>query len=282
MASPENIMPSETSTRRRRPKGNNGADHSDEQYLSRSITRALDVLDCFPGAYSSYSLTELAQQMSMPESSLFRILVTLESRGYLAQGQDGTYTLAPKVLHGRLWERAQHVRKILQPAMLQLARRFNETTSLAFLFEDRISVLESLESLHDIRVSNKVGRLLPPYASSMGKSITAFQDRKTTEQILMAYGVFPRTSRTVTDHTKIYADFEQIRRTGYGCDRGEATEGGICIGAPVFTDADRVEAAVSVSVPLIRMDEAREREIIAELIRATTEMSATLQNSNSL
>ena len=273
-------MPAEAPIRRRRPKSI-PTEHADEQYLSRSITRALDVLECFPSASSAFSLMELAQRIAMPESSLFRVLVTLESRGYLAQKEDGTYALAPKVLHGKLWERAQWVREMLRPALQQLARRFNETTSLAFLFDDRISVFDSIESLHDIRAINKVGRLLPPYASSMGKAITAFQDRGLTERLLGTYGVFQRTVHTVTDHNKIYADFEQIRRTGYACDRGEATEGGICIGAPIFVEKDRVEAAVSISVPLNRIDEAREREIIAELIRATAEMSVLLQQNSS-
>jgi DNA-binding IclR family transcriptional regulator len=277
-------MPTQSPLRRRRPKlaTPDSGDRADEQYLSRSIGRALDVLECFPGGSSAFSLTELAQIISMPESSLFRILVTLESRGYLTQEKDGTYSLAKKVLNGRLWERAQTMRELLKPEMLRLARRFNETTSLAFLFEDRISVLESIESLHDIRAINKVGRLLPPYASSMGKAITAFQDPGLTERILGSYGIFQRTVHTVTDHNKIYSDFESIRRAGYACDRGEATEGGICIGAPIFLDKDRVEAAVSISVPLIRIDEAREREIIAELIRATAEMSTTLQKKISL
>lgn len=270
-----------TTARRRRPKAKNAesSQSSSDQYLSRAVGRALNVLECFPDAFSSYSLKEISQRTDMPESSLFRLLVTLESRGYLQQNTDGSYRLAPRVLHGQLRQRANVIRDLVHPHLVELARQFNETTSLSFLFEDHIAVLDSIESFHDIRAINKVGRILPPYASSMGKAITAFQERPVIDRLVEVYGLFRRTEKTITDHGSIFTEFEQVRQTGYAFDRGEATEGGICIGAPIYSRGSRVEAAVSISVPLIRMDEARQRKIIAELLGATKKMSAALQEN---
>lgn len=274
-------MPTKTA-RRRRPKAKStdeSSKSSSDQYLSRAVGRALNVLECFPDAFSVYSLKEISQRTEMPESSLFRLLVTLESRGYLQQNPDGSYRLAPKVLHGQLRQRANVIRDLVHPHIVELARQFNETTSLAFLFEDHIAVLDSIESFHDIRAINKVGRILPPYASSMGKAITAFQERSVIDRLVEVYGLFRRTEKTITDHSSIFTEFDQVRQTGYAYDRGEATEGGICIGAPVFSNGSRVEAAVSISVPLIRMDEARQRKVIAELLGATKKMSLALQEN---
>ncbi len=271
-----------TTARRRRPKAKDAESpqSSSDQYLSRAVGRALSVLECFPDAFSAYSLKELSQRTNMPESSLFRLLVTLESRGYLQQNTDGSYKLAPRVLHGQLRQRANSIRDLVHSHLVELARQFNETTSLAFLFEDHIAVLDSIESFHDIRAINKVGRILPPYASSMGKAITAFQDRAIIDRLVEVYGLFRRTEKTMTDHGSIFAEFEQVRQTGYAFDRGEATEGGVCIGAPIFSRDSRVEAAVSISVPLIRIDEARQRKIIAELLGATRKMSVALQENS--
>jgi len=274
-------MPPST-TRRRRPKAKNTDEpekSSSDQYLSRAVGRALNVLECFPDAFSAYSLKEISQRTDMPESSLFRLLVTLESRGYLEQNADGSYKLAQRVLHGQLRQRANAIRDLVHPHLVELARQFNETTSLSFLFEDHIAVLDSIESFHDIRAINKVGRILPPYASSMGKAITAFQDRAVIDRLVEVYGLFRRTEKTITDHGSIFTEFEQVRQTGYAFDRGEATEGGICIGAPIFSHGSRVEAAVSISVPLIRMDETRQRKLIAELLGATKKMALALKES---
>jgi len=270
------------SVRRRRPKSS--GDHREgkeqggaDQYVSKAVTRAIDVLDCFEDGSTVLSLKEISSRTDMPESSLFRVLVTLESRGYLRQNEDGSYRLAPKVLHGKLRERADKIRVLIHPRLQSLARQFDETTSVAFLFEDHVTVLDSIESFHDIRAINKVGRVLPPYASSMGKAITAFQDRQVADRILEVYGLIKRTEHTVTDRYAIYAEFDRIRQVGYAYDRGEAMEGGVCMGAPIVSPNGKVEASISVSVPLIRINEQREQEIIAGMLAATRDMADTLK-----
>ncbi len=269
--------------RRRRPKSNgnrddDGKEQSSDQYISKAVSRAIDVLDCFADGNTALSLKEISNQTKMPETSLFRVLVTLSSRGYLCQDADGPYRLAPKMLHGKLRERAHVVREAIHPRLQALSRQFDETASLAFLFEDHIAVLASIESFHDIRAINKIGRVLPPYASSMGKAITAFQERSMANRILEVYGLVKRTPRTVTDRDAIYAEFESIRQLGYSCDRGEAMEGGVCIGAPIMSPNGRVELAASLSVPLIRMDETREQSVIAGILAATRDMAEILKN----
>ena len=272
------------SVRRRRPKSNSDnvnrkEEGASDQYVSKAVSRAIDVLDCFEDSNTVLSLKEISGRTEMPESSLFRVLVTLESRGYLRQNSDGSYGLAPKVLHGKLRERADRIRELIRPRLQALARQFDETASVAFLFEDHIAVLDSIESFHDIRAINKIGRVLPPYASSMGKAITAFQERRVADRILEVYGLIKRTDRTVIDRDAIYADFERIRQLGYSCDRGEAMEGGVCIGAPVTSPAGNVEASVSISVPMIRMDAEREKKIIAGLLAATIDMADVLKKA---
>ena len=56
-----------------------------ERYYSRAIGRALDVLECFSDDQTALNLKEIGQLTHLPESSLFRVLVTLEGRGYLRQ-----------------------------------------------------------------------------------------------------------------------------------------------------------------------------------------------------
>src|SRR5262245_9861710 len=68
-----------------------------ERYLSKAIGRALDVLDLFPDEQCRLNLKEISSCTSLPESSLFRILLTLENRGYLLMDSVGCYRLAPRV-----------------------------------------------------------------------------------------------------------------------------------------------------------------------------------------
>lgn len=248
---------------------------SDEQYYMRSIGRALEVLNCFDGQIP-LSLKDLGLRTQLPESTLFRMLLTLEKHEYLHQHRDGTYQLAPKLIFGWLAQAANKVRDIARPELEKLANTFNETVSLGYLYDDRIHVLDCVETFHEIRMTNKIGRVLPPHCSAMGKAITAHQARAVADRILEVYGLNPRTAHTITDRQELFHDFEEVRKTGIGCDRQESILGGICFGAALRSEGKPVVAAISLSTPTVRMTKEREKEIQAAVLQAADRIAGLL------
>lgn len=262
---------SDTPIRRRIPKWALHAPEdasSNDQYLLRSIGRAVDVLDTFDGK-RPLSLKDLSAKTKLPEATVFRVLLTLEHRGYLIQQMDGAYQLAPKLQVGWQMEQANILRAASRPELERLTNKFNETASLAYLFDDRIHVLDCLETFHEIRLSNKIGRVLPPHCSAMGKAITAFQDRALIDRILEVYGLFARTEHTIVDRQDLFEEYKTIRKTGVGYDREESIVGGLCIGAAIQLPGLQVLAAISLSTPMVRMTIAREQEIHGAVIAAS-------------
>ena len=258
----------EKNVRRRIPKWalqTEGTAATDEQYYMRSIGRALEVLNCFDGQ-AALSLKELGVRTGLPESTLFRVLLTLERHDYLHQGRDGTYQLAAKLMFGWLAQAADRVKEAARPELERLANTFNETVSLGYLYDDRIHVLDCVETYHEIRMTNKIGRVLPPHCSAMGKVIAAHQERGLADRILEVYGLNARTAHTITDRQKLFLDFELVRKTGIGCDREESILGGICFGAALRTEGRPVVAAISLSTPSVRMTKDREKEIRAAVL----------------
>ena len=253
----------------------------DGPYHSRSISRALDVLEAFSEERPALTLKDLSRAISFPDSSLFRVLVTLQKRGYLHQNEDGSYQLARKVLLGKLSERAEWLREVARGEMQKLASHFNETASLAYLFDSRIQVIESIDSLHDIRVSNRPGRVLPPHCSAMGKAITAFQNREQADRILETYGLAPRTSHSVTDRRELILQLEQIRESGIAYDREESTLGGICMAAAIQMPDGRVVAAVSVSTPTARMTPEQEKETATGVLETAAAIAKAASKARS-
>jgi DNA-binding IclR family transcriptional regulator len=266
-----------TPQRRRRPKSakRSTVRNLGEAYHSKAIGRALDVLECFDDDQTTLSLMEISQRIDLPESSLFRVLLTLESRRYLRQNADGSYSLTPRVLYGKARERADFLREIIRPYLRTLASRFNETASLGHIFEDRIQVLDSINALHEVRMINLPGRVLPPHCSSLGKTITAFQSPELIDRILEVYGLYRRTSKTIIERRAVMDEYELIRRNGYATDREEATEGGICFGVPIRIEGV-VRSSISISIPASRMTAGRDREIIDVLLRAADEIAVAI------
>lgn len=250
---------------------------AEDRYHSRTIERALDALEAFESSSSSLSLKEVSAITGQPEASLYRALMTLQKRDYLSQNRDGTYELTHRVLYGRVLDKAAHVRQITRPILEELGREFNETTSLAYLFTNYIQVLDTVETFHPIRVTNRAGRIIPPYCSSMGKAILAYQDDQAVDILLETYGLIRRTEHTIVDRQTLRTELARVRNEGIAGDREESMLGGICFGAPIFEAPGQAIAALSVSTPKQRMDEQREKAVQAAVVRAAKHVSNLLQ-----
>jgi DNA-binding IclR family transcriptional regulator len=277
-------------SRRRKPKTQAGRYKVPDRasavdYYSKAIGRALDALDCFEDGETTLSLVEISKLRGFPESSLFRILLTLEAHGYILRTPDGSYKLAPKILFGKLYDRAQKLRDVVRPFLKQLNTEFNETATMGFLFQDRTEVIDTLEAIQEIRRTNTLGRVLPPHCSSIGKAIVAFQERGVIDRILRINGLSQRTEKTITDHFQLLGEFEKIRTEGYSVDREESVSGGVCFGAPLRDERNHVVAAISISVPIFRLTPEREEELVRavmETARKASEAIAALYSSKKL
>lgn len=241
----------------------------DDKYYSKVIGRALDILAVLRETARPLSLAELTARLGLAKSSVFRLLHTLEVSGYIERTRDGEYRLTPDL---RVWGDGQRVTAMVEaamPHMRALGREFGETVTLAMHFDNRIEVVATIDSPHLIRMANTVGRILPPHASSLGKAITAWQPEHVVERLRRSYGNHRFTEHTITDEVALKLAYERVREQGYSTDSEESVLEGCCFGAPIRAADDRVVAAISLSLPKMRLkDKAMARRIIAAVRQA--------------
>jgi DNA-binding IclR family transcriptional regulator len=161
--------------------------------------------------------------------------------------------------------------------MRDLSSELRETVSLAMLFENRSEVVAVAESNEIIRMSNVVGHILPPNASSLGKVITAFQSPLRREKLLRSFGVYRFTEHTITDPASLEREYQDIRECGFARDAEETVHGGICFGVPIASPHGHVVAALSMSMPKMRLRDAeQENSVIAKLTAVGKSIAANL------
>ena len=223
---------------------------------------------------------DIAQRLQLSKTSAFRLLRTLETTGYVVLDGRGQYKLAPGI---HAVTPTQWLGKLVRSAMPHLHAinlEFTETASLAAFLENRIEVLAVVESPHDIRMSNVVGHILPPNASSLGKVITAFQPPIQRERLLRSFKIYRFTDLTITDQKDLSREYENIRLQKFAVDREECAPGGICFSVPIFGAGEQVSAAISLSMPKTRLrNPEQERLIITTLRAAAKQLASDLENA---
>jgi DNA-binding IclR family transcriptional regulator len=243
----------------------------DNQYLSRAVVKSLKVLEILQSAGAPMGLQEVSRRLQLSKTSTIRLLRTLEAAACLVSTGQGEYNLAPgmRSVVPTIW--LARLLRVAETHMLALNVSLRETVSLGALFDNRVEVVAVLDSPETIKMCNVVGHIVPPNASSLGKVIAALQNAERREKLFLSYGFWRFTERSITDRSKLEEEFRQIRSEGYATDREESVMGGICFGVPVYDPAGEVHAALSTSVPKMRVrDSGHEKNIIAAL-KATSD-----------
>src|SRR5690606_34612287 len=139
----------------------------------------------------------------------------------------------------------------------------------------------TVDSPQLMRMANTVGRILPPHASSLGKAITAHQPDDVVERLRRSYGNHRFTTHTITDDVALKHEYERVRAQGYSTDTEESVLEGCCFGAPVQGPDGRVIAAISLSLPKMRLkDKAMAKRIIAAVRQAAADTARDIAAVN--
>jgi DNA-binding IclR family transcriptional regulator len=247
---------------------------SKDKYFSRAVSKALELLEFLQTESNAISVNEIAPRLQLSKTSAFRLLRTLETTGYVTLDGRGQYKLAPGSHPVTPTRWLGKLVLVAMPHIQALNLELTETVSLAALFENRVEVVAVVESPHDIRMSNVVGHILPPNASSLGKVITSFQSPVQRAKLLRSFKIYRFTDQTITDQKELSREYENIRLQKFAIDREECAPGGICFSVPIFDAGGQVSAAISLSMPKIRLSGLEQEKLIITALRATADQIA--------
>jgi IclR family acetate operon transcriptional repressor len=248
-----------------------------DKYFATAIAKAFRILEIFKQSAEPLSLQHVALKVRSAKSSVFRIIHTLEVLGYLGRAGGDRYALSPTISYQIPNHLLSRLIQVADPRMKELGREFRETISLAFLFDNHIEVVKVIESPQKIQMGNIVGSIIPPHASSLGKSITACQPEWRRERLLRTYGIYGLTPGTMTDEVELKRELDLVRDRGYATDIEETTPGGCCFGAPILGESGHAIAAISVSVPKMRLE--NQEKLVSAVRAAAAAISNDLKAS---
>jgi DNA-binding IclR family transcriptional regulator len=234
----------------------------------KSAARTLEILERLAAAQERPTLGQLARDLGIPKSSLRAILQTLEGRGWVeTDATGGRFGLGVRaLLVGAAYVDGDDVVAVAAGTLDHLAATFGETVHLARLDGTDIVYLAKRETRHSLRLFSAIGRRLPAFTTALGKAVLA---ERTSEEVRAALPhPLPRlTPNTIGDPDRLDRELALTRARGYAVDNEENTEGIRCL-AVALPRADPPVDAISLSVPMVRMSEKRERQMAAELLRA--------------
>ena len=243
----------------------------------RVLHKTIDVLDVLRQQPDGASLAAIAGGVGMPKPTVYRILSTLESRGYLERGTGGSYRVSRKLFEPPRDSSVERLLRVARPVMERLVEVCKETVNLGILDGGEVLVIETVESPQAVRMTSKIGNRRYPHSTALGKVLLADMDERTMLRIIQARGMPRFTPATIVTESSLIVELERVRVQGYALDNLENELDGRCVGAPVLDAQRKVIAALSISGPLPRTTLARTRTFIKPLAEACRTIGAEAQ-----
>lgn len=249
------------------------------EYIIQAVSHALDLLEQFHGDVDELGVTELSKRLKLHKNNVFRLLATLESRGYIEQNRaTENYRLGLKSLElGQTFIKQMGLLRQAKPILERMVKECNETSYVAIFKEGYIVYLDVVETDLTVRVVSRVGSRLPAYCTAAGKVHLAYMSEEEVDSLLPTREFKGYTPTTVTDKEKLKAELRQVAEQGYSIDNEELDLGVRCVAGPIRDYTRRIVGAISVSGPSMRLsDERIEKELIPLVTSAAEDLSTRL------
>jgi DNA-binding IclR family transcriptional regulator len=238
----------------------------------KSLDRALDLIEALAAHPHGVSLTIAAKELGIPKSGAFRVLYTLQRRGYVAQDpRTGHYALGVPFLYlARAVERGSDVRSAAAPVLQALRDELNETVYLAVPANNMMAYIDKYPSARPLQMSAQVGEYAMLHCTAQGKAYLAALDIAQRTQIAESLEYSRRTERTIQSPEQLLVELEKVARRGYAVNDIENEPEVRCVGAVVRDRFGTPVAGVSVSGAAARMTRQRVA-MIGKLCREAAE-----------
>jgi DNA-binding IclR family transcriptional regulator len=228
----------------------------------------------------SAGVTELASAVDMNKSTVHNHLSTLKDEEMVIQ-RGTEYALGLRLLEFGGRARGQH--RLYSVSVPEIERLASQTGELANLVVEEYGhgvylVCEKGDRAVNLDIYPGVRR--PLHLTASGKAILAHLPTERLDEIIDQHGLPAKTEQSITDREELVEQLEEVREHGFAVDDEEHINGLRCIGAPIQSESQTVLGAVSISVPVTRMDDEQFYNDIPDMVRsATNVIELHVQNS---
>lgn len=241
-----------------------------------TLLKAFDILDCFRDDKQEIGIKEIAEMIDMPQSSVYRIIQSLEFIGLLFQNKENKkYRLGFKIMH--LSQKTDSLNTCLDIAvkyMVRLKAECDETINLAIANCDSIINVHKEESSKLLRPNFISGVKYPAYCTGLGKVLMS----EMSPSVL--HWIYDNNSDKIAKSFDEFKDeIKQVRKQGYAFDDEEFNIGLRCVAAPIYGSGGRMIFSMSISAPTVRMDDERYNQLRDLVVEYSNKISEEIRRT---
>lgn len=202
------------------------------KYRAPALEKGLEILELIARETVPLSLSEISQKLGRSKSEIFRMIVALETLGYIArpEGDEGYRITNRLFMLGMAQPPIRSLQDTALPVMQAVANTVMQSCHLVVPVDDEIVVIARVDSPGDIGYAVRLGHKRPINLTASGAVLFAFQAEDTQVRWLRRL-----RKRKDFDEPSFLARVRKVRKDGY-----------------IRLRSSRVPSVTDISVPLFQ------------------------------
>jgi len=241
---------------------------------SNMIIKSIAVLRAFTDVQQEWGVNELARYMSMPVSSLHRILKSLRDQGLLdILPQSNKYSFGPEFIRmSAIVQSKSNLNMVAKPIIQHLSQQLDETIYLALYYPAyfRLAFIDIVQSSRKLQYMLELGVHYPIHIAASGKAILSQLPAPTIAQLIA------QENLSATGADQLIQLLHQFNQQGYAESISERQSDSYGISAPFFDASGDVVGSITCAIPVPFFDDARKPGIVEAVKSAALSLSRQL------
>jgi DNA-binding IclR family transcriptional regulator len=242
-------------------------------YATPALEKGLDILELLAHQSEGLTKSQLARSLHRSVSEIFRMLLCLERRGYIAQVAEERYSLTLKLF--QLVQEHPPTERLIadaMPVMKRLAYESGQSCHLGVLDGDKIVILAQVNSPTSIGFYVKLGSTVDVMEAASGYVILAHQSDEERERTIAEWR--RRTGKKVPSDLEVH--LERIRKAGYEKRASYQVKGVVNISFPICDEHGSALGALTIPYIEYGTSKMGQKDLIAALETAALEINKAI------
>ncbi|WP_455315618.1 IclR family transcriptional regulator [Caballeronia sp. KNU42] len=220
-------------------------------------------------------MAEMARLFGLPRSATYELIHTLSIHDAIRRLDTGEVALGPAPLSlGNAYGAELDFEALAHETVARVTAESDETSQVGVLDGREVHYIAKADSPRSLSLASTVGVRLPAHCTALGKILLAMLPGDELERRL-ALGPLERlTEQSITDAEELRQRLREAPSQRFAWEECESNPNVACVAAPILNDQGVAIAAISVSLPLSRMNAQRRHQLKTIVVDATLSLSA--------
>ncbi|MUK87560.1 helix-turn-helix domain-containing protein [Ornithinibacillus sp. L9] len=219
---------------------------SKQKYWVPALEKANLILEQIAKHPKELRLIDLSNKLEINKSSMYSLLNTLESLGWIHKEKSETYSLGSVL--GFIGSNYLNQFNILEAFSREAKKAIeivDEHIQLGKLIGNEVFYIGREQGSSPVRLVTDPGTRYPSYASAIGKIQLINFNYDELRGIFPNYYFEQKTEHTVKNVDQLWEQVQKAKIDGYVVEEQEGADGFYCVAAPIYDHSNKVVYGVS-------------------------------------